>query len=144
MADPNKALCASIWNLLAVNIDRFHQNIVKHSKSVFLGYADVTLVGREGTPLEGFAMKIRGVEVKNLKGNPHIDFPSERGANGTYYPICFPKTAETRMILVTALFGSDEVQAAIVASAEAPMADAADETPAGASAPAATANPFTA
>lgn len=144
MADPNKAQCHNIWNLLAVNLDRFHVNIVKHAKSVFLGYADVTMIGREGTPLEGFAFKVRGIEVKNLKGNPHIDFPSEKGANGTYYPICFPKTAETRMVLITSLFSTDDVQAAIAASAEAPMAEGSDESPAGTSAPAATANPFSA
>ena len=118
MADLNKTVAAKLWDALSISIDRFHTKLVKHEKSVFLGYADITI---SSPVLDGLALKVRGVEAKVLKGNPHIDFPSERGADGNFYPQVFPKTAEMRAVLTTAIFSDERVQAAVESAAQAPV-----------------------
>lgn len=115
MNDPNfKQKCAAIWPAYANNttIDRFHEKIAVHAKSVFLGYADLTL----GLILQGGHVaqwKLRGVEVKMLNGKAHLDMPSDKGADGNYYPQFFPKTAEDREIVTTLVFSSEAVKTAI-------------------------------
>jgi DNA-binding cell septation regulator SpoVG len=137
MADLNKAVAAKLWDAVRVELDRFHTNLVKHPKSVFLGYADITLTIPR---LEGFALKVRGIEIKLLKGNPFIAFPSERGADGTFYPQVFPKSGEMRAVLTTALFSDERVQAAVEAAAQMPEATEGTEGTEGAEA--STSNPF--
>lgn len=118
------ARCAALWNVMAAmtTVDRFHQNIQHHPKSVFLGHADVTIcVGNI------FAWKVRGVIVKMLNGKAHLDFPQEQGANGKYYPNTFPKDnpqgyggAETRTVLTTIIFSHEGVKAAMQEAANRP------------------------
>ena len=117
MAEMNKTVAAKLWDALTITIDRFHGKIVVHPNSVFLGYADVTL---SIPSLPGFALKLRGIEVKNLKGNAHIDFPSERGADGEFYPQFFPKSAEMRAVLTTAMFADQRIMDTVEAAATAP------------------------
>lgn len=117
MAEINKTLAAKLWDALTIELDRFHAKIVKHPKSIFLGYADITI----GIPSIGFALKVRGVELKNLKGNPHLDFPSERGADNVFYPQVFPKTGELRAVLTTALFSDQRVLDTVEAAARVPV-----------------------
>lgn len=109
--DPNfQAKCKALWDVMArfTSIDRFHENIRIHEKSVFLGYADVTIgVGQL------FSWKVRGVSVKLLNGKAHLDMPTERGADGKYYPQTFPKSAETRTVLTTITFGDERVKQAM-------------------------------
>lgn len=105
-----RARCAQLWKAIAqyTTLDRFHEQITRREKSVFLGYADITL-GVLGL----FGWKIRGVPVKMLNGKPHLDMPSEKGADGKWYPITFPKNAETREVLTTFIFSRPEVAAAM-------------------------------
>lgn len=126
MALDNK-IAAKLWSALSISVDRFHAKIVVHPKSVFLGYADITIL-QPG--LEGFALKIRGVDVKMLKGNAHIDFPSERGADGVFYPQFFPKTAEMRAVLTTAIFADERVKDTVEAAANEPVDVQEESTPA--------------
>ncbi len=104
MVDKDKL--STLWNGLAIEVVRFHECVKEHSKSVFLGYADVTV---SVTTLPGMIFKIKGIGVKILKGSPYLDFPSERGADGTYYPICFPLSPELRRALTVGVFSSPEV-----------------------------------
>lgn len=144
--DPNfQASCAALWNQLAphTSIDRFHEKINVREKSIFLGYADITIgVGPH------FSWKVRGVNVKMLNGKAHLDFPSERGADGKYYPQTFPKTAETRKVLTTLVFNDERVKQAMQNAAELQAAAPAEEIPASVEAEAAPAaavavpNPF--
>lgn len=117
MAELDKAVAAKLWDALTITLDRFHAKIVKHEKSIFLGFADVTITIPK---LPGFALKLRGIELKNLKGNPHIDFPSERGADNVYYPQVFPKTNEMRTVLTTALFSDQRVLDTVEAASQVP------------------------
>ena len=137
MAKLNEAIAAKLWEACTIVMDRFHAKIVVHEKSVFLGYADITLTIPS---IEGFALKLRGVEVKNLKGVAHIDFPSERGSDGNFYPQFFPKSAEMRAVLTAALFQDERVMATVEAAANEPI-----ESESGAAAPveASADNPFT-
>ena len=109
--DPNFVKrCGELWNVMVghTTLDRFHENIKVREKSVFLGYADLTIgVGQL------FSWKVRGVSVKLINGKPHLDMPSERGADGKYYPQTFPKTAETRTVLTTVVFSDARIQAAM-------------------------------
>ncbi len=90
----------------------FRAHVVEHEKSTFLGYADATLVVDDGI-VEGVDLKlrIRGIQVKLLNGSPRMDLPQERGNDGKWYPIVFPKTAETRVALTEALFADRMVNA---------------------------------
>jgi DNA-binding cell septation regulator SpoVG len=109
----NKKLAASIWGNVGITVERFTAKIALHEKSQFLGYASVKVEGRPGTPVEGFCFYLNGVGVKILKGNPYVEMPTEKAANGTYYDRFAPGTAETRAVLTTAIFRDENVQAAI-------------------------------
>ena len=124
MAELNKEIAAKLWETLSIELDRFHAKIVKHPNSVFLGYMDVTI---EIPKLPGFALKLRGIELKILKGKPFVDFPSERGADGVYYPQYFPKSAEMRAVLTNVLFADARVQATIESAAQVPEETGDDE-----------------
>jgi len=106
-------IAGNLWEKLSIVIDRFHTHVVCKSKVKLLGFADVSLTIPS---LPGFALKLRGIEVKVLNGNPRIDTPSERskGAGETqYFPIYFPKSAEMRAVLTTRIFETQEVRNAI-------------------------------
>lgn len=122
MTEMNKTVAARLWDACSIELDRFHAKIVKHENSIFLGYADITI---RIPQLEGFALKLRGVEVKNLKGNPHIDFPSERGADGNFYPQFFPKTPEMRAVLTTSIFRDSRIMETVETASQVPAEDSA-------------------
>lgn len=81
----------------------FRAGIREHGNCTFLGYADGTVVAGD------LRLRIRNLQVKILNGNPRVDFPQEKGTNGIWYPIVFPKNAETRRALTESLFQSDPV-----------------------------------
>ncbi len=83
----------------------FRTHIVEHERSTFLGYADATLVCGD------LKLRIRGIQVKLLNGSPRMDLPQERGNDGKWYPIMFPKSAETRTALTNALFADAAISA---------------------------------
>lgn len=74
-----------------------------HGNCKFLGYADGTVVA------EDLRLRIRGLQVKILNGKPRIDFLFEKAPNGVLYPICFPKSAETREALTQSLFEHPQI-----------------------------------
>lgn len=119
MKDPNfKQQCAQIWPDIANHstIDKFTEKVAIHSKSVFLGYADVTF-GAKLASGHVTQYKLRGLEVKMLGGKPHIDPPSERGSDNKYYPHFFPKTAVDRQILTTLVFSDARIASAVQTAA---------------------------
>ncbi len=95
---------------------RFRAHVREHESSTFLGYADATLVVSDalGKGID-LTLRIRGIQVKIVNGQPRIDFPQEQSQNGNWYPHIFPKNAETRVALTTALL-SDRMVHAVVAS----------------------------
>ena len=106
----DNVILANLWNALTVTVDRFHASVKVHAASVFLGYADLTI---DAVDVSGLRFKVRGVGVKLLKGSPYLDFPSERGQDGVYYPLVFPLTGELRKVLTVATFQSTEVRAVV-------------------------------
>lgn len=114
MSQINRAMAANLWENLDVSVDRFHAKITPHEKSVFLGYADITIDGERVLP--GLKLKLRGVEVKELKGNPHIEMPSERAADGKFYPRYFPLSGELRQVLTMKIFSHGDVRSAVEAA----------------------------
>jgi len=129
-------IAATLYESVRVSIDRFHAHIVCKSKVQLLGFADVSL---EVPSVPGFALKLRGIEVKVLNGKPRIDTPSERSkgaGDAQFYPIYFPKSAEMRAVLTARIFETQEVRNA-VATAEQMRTQGATETQTGS-------NPFAA
>jgi hypothetical protein len=122
-------IAASLYESVRVTIDRFHTHIVCKTKVQLLGFADVSL---EIPSVPGFALKLRGIEVKVLNGKPRIDTPSERGkgTDKAFYPIYFPKSAEMRAVLTARIFETQEVSNA-VATAEQQRTSGATDTQTG-------------
>lgn len=135
MAEINRAMAEMLWKQVSLNVDRFHPKIVAHEKSTFLGYADVTI---ELPNLPGFKLKLRGIEAKVLKGNPHLDMPTEKGADGKFYPRYFPLSGELRAVMTTKLFQHQDVASALEAAKNAAQQSGTAGLEAGAS----TDNPF--
>jgi len=113
----DKNTAARLWDSLTVTVDRFAEKVKVHEKSVFLGYADITVDATAALP--GFKLKLRGVGVKILKGNPYLDMPSEKGADGQYYPRFFPLTGELRTVMTTACFQNEQVNSSMERAAAA-------------------------
>lgn len=111
MAEANRQICANLWDALKITVERFNTAIRPHDKSTFLGYADVKIDASASIP--GLVFQLRGIEVKILKGNQHVDMPSEKGADGKFYPQYFPQTAELRTVLTTAIFVDGRVASAV-------------------------------
>ena len=123
-------IAASLYESVKVVIDRFHTHIVCKSKVQLLGFADVSL---EIPSVPGFALKLRGIEVKVLNGKPRIETPSERSKGAgdkQFYPIYFPKSAEMRAVLTARIFETQEVSNA-VATAEQQRTSGATDTQTG-------------
>lgn len=93
---------------------RFRSHVRHHEKSTFVGYADATLVV-EGALPDGadLNLRIRGIEVKITAAGPRIDFKSEKGRDGEWYPMLFPKSGATRTALTNALLSDRMVGAAV-------------------------------
>ncbi len=83
----------------------FRAHIREHDKSTFLGYADATLC------VGDLVLRIRGIQVKLLNGSPRMDLPQEKGNDGVWYPIVFPKSAATRVAMTEALFADRMINA---------------------------------
>ncbi len=101
-------IAASLFDNLEITIDRTHAHLVCNPKVDMLGFVDVSLTMNS---VPGFALKLRNLEVKILNGKPRIDTPSERGkgTDKAFYPIYFPKSAETRAVLTAKIFAAQEV-----------------------------------
>lgn len=140
MANIDRNIAANLWNSLSISVDRFHAQLKRRENVQFLGFADITVDATKALP--GMKLKLRGVEVKVLKGNPHIDMPSEKGQDGQYYPRYFPLTGELRAVLTTAIFQNPGVASAVEACAKLPV-EGATTAPAAAAASGAS-NPFSA
>ena len=84
---------------------RFRGARREHASSTFLGYADATLRVSVGDA-SVLDLRIRGIELKVLNGRFRVDFKSEQGSDGKWYPLVFPKTAETREILTHAMLAA--------------------------------------
>jgi len=134
MADLNKGIAAKLWDALTITVERFNTVIRQHDKSTFLGYADVKVDATAAVP--GLVFQLRGIECKILKGVNHIDMPSEKGADGKFYPRYFPQTAEFRAVLTTAIF----LNAGVLSAVE----TAKTQAPAPAQGGASASNPFNA
>lgn len=111
-------IAATLFENLEVTIDRTHAHLVCNPKVDMLGFVDVSLTIPS---VPGFALKLRNLEVKILNGKPRIDTPSERGkgTDKAFYPIYFPKSAETRAVLTAKIFGTQEVSNWVEAAAQA-------------------------
>jgi len=98
---------------------RFRAHIREHEQTTFIGYADATLVAPSVLP-DGSDLKlrIRGIEVKLTSNGPRIDFKSEKGRDGSWYPVLFPKSAESRTALTVALLADPTVRAVVDAHQE--------------------------
>lgn len=75
---------------------------VSRPKSTFLGYTDATLVITAGD-VEVLQFRLRNMQLKVVNGQFRVDFHSEKSADGTWYPTCFPKSAISRKRLTAAL-----------------------------------------
>jgi hypothetical protein len=75
---------------------------VTRTKSTFLGYADATLVITAGD-VEVLQFRLRNMQLKVVNGVFRVDFHSEKSADGTWYPTCFPKSKISRVRLTSAL-----------------------------------------
>lgn len=105
-------------NLLSFENVRFRPSIKTHDNSIFVGYADATLVVQGALGAHPLMLRIRSIEVKIVRGNdgdvnPRVDFKSEKGQDGKWYPILFPQSAETRRALTNAIL-SDRIVSAVV------------------------------
>jgi len=103
---------------------RFRSVMRKHADSIFLGFADATLVVPGACP-DGsdLMLRVRSIEVKIVRGNdgdvsPRIDFKSEQGRNGEWYPMLFPKSAESRATLTNAILKDRFVSAVVISVIE--------------------------
>ena len=97
----------------------FRAHVREHDKSTFLGYADATLVVDDGLAEgEDLKIRIRGIQVKLLNGRVRMDLPQEKGSDGVWYPIVFPKSAETRTALTEALFADRVIHAVATCTLE--------------------------
>lgn len=118
---------ALLWESIAAEsrIDRFHEKIVVHDKSVLFGYADVTVVIATAYGVI-LPIKLRGIVVKSLKGQPHIDMPAEKGADNQWYDHFMPRSASFRAVLTSLIFADPEVAQTVerAAAAPPPVADA--------------------
>lgn len=81
---------------------RLRGSRVEHPHSTFLGYADATLQVIVDDVVV-LTLRIRGIELKVLNGRFRIDFKSEQGSDGKWYPLTFPKSRETREALTKAM-----------------------------------------
>jgi hypothetical protein len=75
---------------------------VTRAKSTFLCYADATLVVAAGDT-EVLQLRLRNMQLKVVNGNFRVDFHSEKGTNGTWYPTVFPKSKISRERLTAAI-----------------------------------------
>jgi hypothetical protein len=92
----------------------FRACIRTHARSVFVGYADATLVVPEALP-DGSDLELRicKIELKVVNGVPRIDFKSIRGENGQWYPVLFPKSGKSRVALTEAILQDRMVNAVV-------------------------------
>lgn len=120
MTPAQRENCKQLWSAMEIGVDRWHENIKVHTKSTFLGYADV-IFGIKPAILPGLTFKVRGVEVKLVNGKALIGFPQDRGTNDQYYPRAFPKTRELREVLTMGIFRNAEIKASLEKATNLPV-----------------------
>ena len=85
-----------------------------HEKSTFVGYANGTLVVPDALGEDGdLALHVRGIEIKITERGPRFDFKSEKGRDGVWYDLMFPKNGNTRKHITAALLSDPLIAAAI-------------------------------
>lgn len=99
----------------------FRAAISVHDRSIFVGYADATLVVHKALPGgEDLRMRIRGIEVKVLASGPRIDFKSVKATTGErageWFPTMFPQSGNSRRALTEALVAVPAVAHALAAA----------------------------
>ncbi len=77
-------------------------NKVTRASSTFLCYADGTLNITVGD-VEVLQLRLRNMQLKVVNGNFRVDFHSEKGQDGKWYPTTFPKSAVSRKRLTAAI-----------------------------------------
>ncbi len=75
---------------------------VTRATSTFLCYADATLVVSAGDT-EVLQLRLRNMQLKVVNGNFRVDFHSEKGNDGKWYPTVFPKSKISRTRLTAAI-----------------------------------------
>jgi hypothetical protein len=75
---------------------------VTREKSTFLCYADATLVVAADRT-EILQLRLRNMQLKVVNGAFRVDFHSEKGNDGQWYPTAFPKSAVSRKRLTAAI-----------------------------------------
>jgi len=111
MASINTEIASQLWNATDFNVERFHAKVQPGENVDFLGHVDLTIDARRTIP--GLVLRLRGIQVKILKGNNRLDMPTEKGNDGKYYPKYFPLSAELRECMTIAVFRHADVDAAV-------------------------------
>lgn len=75
---------------------------VVRAKSTFLCYADATLCISAGN-IEILQLRLRNMQLKVVNGKFRVDFHSEKGQDGKWYPTIFPKSKISRERLTSAI-----------------------------------------
>lgn len=116
--DPTvRAQAVALWNLFQVVITRFNPSLTRHEKHDFLGYVNLQLVGREGTPAAGFNLYLPGCKAKVLASGPYLDMPAKKGENGKFYTDFCTGNHASRLLLEGAVFHPTSAQAAPIRAA---------------------------
>lgn len=98
----DKAKAGAIYADTEIRVDSFRKAITIRPKSIMLGYADVTVTSKAG-----LSISLRGLAVKLLGQNIHLDMPAEsytKGGETQYVPHLYPRSAETRAVLTIGVF----------------------------------------
>ena len=99
--------------MITLNDIRFRSCVRFHEKSALVGFADVTLVVEDVLEGDALELRLRQLEIKVTEKGPRFDFKSERGRDGEFYPLAFPKNGKTREALTNALLSDPLIAAAI-------------------------------
>lgn len=75
---------------------------VTRATSTFLCYADATLDVSVGG-VEVLQLRLRNMQLKVVNGKFRVDFHSEKGQDGKWYPTIFPKSKISRERLTSAI-----------------------------------------
>lgn len=110
-----KRQARSNWQVLDI-IVKFNPFVRRHAKHDFLGYVNLEVAGKPGTPVEGLKFFLNDCQAKILPKGFHLDMPSEKAAKETddrYFSKFAPGTKVTRAVLEMAVLANADVQAAI-------------------------------
>jgi hypothetical protein len=110
-------------------IDRFHENIVHGNGYIMYGYTDLTIALRLHSGVIA-PMKIRGVAVKFLKGQPRLDYGGEMGGNDVFYEHYMTRSGPYRAAITAFVFADAEILECIAKTGKSPEQAAGTTAPA--------------